>query len=211
MPPDSWILDHAAPKSKDLAPHKYVTIITRENYNDPPILHPDSSCPGYSTWLRLPSFFSFPEPGSFYLLYCIWAALCSMWDLFPDEGLNPRPLHWKHRVSTTGPPGKFLEPRSREGICVALDDQVNLFKLEQSPNCFPQHMTLWKIYSSDSLWDWGLLHITVAVQVKWPLGSITANKASGGDGIPVELFQILKDDAVKVLHSICQQIWKTQQ
>ena len=43
------------------------------------------------------------------------------------------------------------------------------------------------------------------------LGSITTNKASGGDGIPVELFQILKDDAVKVLHSICQQIWKTQQ
>ena len=47
--------------------------------------------------------------------------------------------------------------------------------------------------------------------VKWVLGSITTNKASGGDGIPVELFQILKDDAVKVLHSICQQIWKTQQ
>ena len=48
-------------------------------------------------------------------------------------------------------------------------------------------------------------------EVKWTLGSITTNKASGGDGIPVELFQILKDDAVKVLHSICQQIWKTQQ
>ena len=48
-------------------------------------------------------------------------------------------------------------------------------------------------------------------EVKWALGSITKNKASGDDGIPVELFQILKDDAVKVLHSICQQIWKTQQ
>ena len=48
-------------------------------------------------------------------------------------------------------------------------------------------------------------------EVKWALGSITTNKASGGDAIPVELFQILKDDAVKVLHSICQQIWKTQQ
>ena len=48
-------------------------------------------------------------------------------------------------------------------------------------------------------------------KVKWVLGSITMNKAGGGDGIPVELFQILKDDAVKVLHSICQQIWKTQQ
>ena len=48
-------------------------------------------------------------------------------------------------------------------------------------------------------------------EVKWALGSITMNKASGCDGIPVELFQILKDDAVKVLHSICQQIWKMQQ
>ena len=48
-------------------------------------------------------------------------------------------------------------------------------------------------------------------EVKWALGSIIRNKASGGDGIPVELFHILKDDAVKVLHSICQQIWKTQQ
>ena len=48
-------------------------------------------------------------------------------------------------------------------------------------------------------------------EVKWALGSITTNKASGGDGIPFELFQILKDDAVKGLHSICQQIWKTQQ
>ena len=48
-------------------------------------------------------------------------------------------------------------------------------------------------------------------EVKWTLESITMNKASGGDGIPVELFQILEDDALKVLHSICQQIWKTQQ
>ena len=48
-------------------------------------------------------------------------------------------------------------------------------------------------------------------EVKWALGSITTNKASGGDGIAAKLFQILQDDAVKVLHSICQQIWKTQQ
>ena len=48
-------------------------------------------------------------------------------------------------------------------------------------------------------------------KVKWALGTITKSKASGGDGIPVELFQILKDDALKVLHSICQQIWRTQQ
>ena len=56
-----------------------------------------------------------------------------------------------------------------------------------------------------------LEHYSLECKVKWALGSITMNKASDGDGIPVELFQILKDNAVKVLHSICQQIWKTQQ
>ena len=62
--------------------------------------------------------------------------------------------------------------------------------------------------------DGVIIHLEPAIlewEVKWSLGSITSNKSSGGDGIPVELFQILKDDAVKVLHSICQQIWKTQQ
>ena len=52
---------------------------------------------------------------------------------------------------------------------------------------------------------------TLECEVKWALGSITTNKASGGDGIPVELFQALQDDAEKVLHSIFQQIWKTEQ
>ena len=59
-----------------------------------------------------------------------------------------------------------------------------------------------------------IIHLEPAIlecEVKWTLGSITTNKASGGDGIPVELLQTLKDDAVKVMHSICQQIWKTQQ
>ena len=62
--------------------------------------------------------------------------------------------------------------------------------------------------------DGVISHLEPAIlesKVKWALGSITMNKASGGDGIPVELFQILKDDAVKVLYSVCQQIWKTQQ
>ena len=61
---------------------------------------------------------------------------------------------------------------------------------------------LWSLTQSQASWS---------VEVKWTLGSITMNKASGGDEIPAELFQILKDDAVKVLHSICQQIWKIQQ
>ena len=62
--------------------------------------------------------------------------------------------------------------------------------------------------------DGGITHLESDIlecEVKWALGNITMNKASGGDGIPVDLFQILKDDAVKVLHSICQQTWKTQQ
>ena len=59
-----------------------------------------------------------------------------------------------------------------------------------------------------------ITHLELAIQecdIKQALGSITTNKASGGDRIPAELFQILKDDAVKVLHSVCQQMWKTQQ
>ena len=62
--------------------------------------------------------------------------------------------------------------------------------------------------------DGGITHIEPDIlecEVKWALGSTTTNKTSGGEGISVELFQILKDDAVKVLHSICQQIWKTQE
>ena len=75
-----------------------------------------------------------------------------------------------------------------------------------------------KLYKKD-LHDLGnddgvITHLKLNIlecEVKRALGSITMNKASGGDGIPVELFQVLKDDAVKVLHSLCQQIWKTQQ
>ena len=74
---------------------------------------------------------------------------------------------------------------------------------------------LYKTYLNDpDNHDGVITHLEPGIlewEVKWALGSITMNKASGGDGIPVELFQILKDDAVKVLHSICQQIWKTQQ
>ena len=68
--------------------------------------------------------------------------------------------------------------------------------------------------SGEHLRDGMITHLEPDIlecNIKWALGSITTNKASGGDEIPVELFQILKDDAVKVLHSICQQIWKTQQ
>ena len=67
-----------------------------------------------------------------------------------------------------------------------------------------------KIMNSFTLLGFPIYYGLMECEVKWALKSITTNKASGGDGIPVELFQILKDDAVKVLQSICQQIWKTQ-
>ena len=74
------------------------------------------------------------------------------------------------------------------------------------------HLTVQRDFHDPDDHDDVITHIEPDIlecEVKWALGSITMNKASGGDGIPVELFQILKDDAVKVLHSICRQIWKT--
>ena len=78
---------------------------------------------------------------------------------------------------------------------------------------YPEELYKKEIHKPDKH-DGVIIHLEPNIlecEVKWALGSITMNKASGGDGIPVELFQILKYDAVKVLHSICQQIWKTQQ
>ena len=72
----------------------------------------------------------------------------------------------------------------------------------QKRSSWPRTTMVWLLTQSQTSWK---------AKVKWAFGSITMNKASGGDGIPVELFQILKDDAVKVLHFICQQIWKTRQ
>ena len=81
-----------------------------------------------------------------------------------------------------------------------------LFKVKRFLKCFLVNLVSLLHYK-----DTNLEPDILECKVKWALGSITTNKASGGDGIPVELFQILKDDAVKVLHSICQHIWKTQQ
>ena len=77
-----------------------------------------------------------------------------------------------------------------------------------------KHRTLQKDLNDADNHDGVITHLEPEIlenKVKWALGTITMNKARRGDGIPVELFQILKDDAMKVLHSICQQIWKTQQ
>ena len=93
---------------------------------------------------------------------------------------------------------------------------MNLKEAEDVKKTWQEHTE--ELYKKDlhdpDNYDVGITHLEPDIledEVKWALGSITTNKASGGDGIPVEVFQILKDDAVKVLHSICQQIWKTQQ
>ena len=92
---------------------------------------------------------------------------------------------------------------------------VDLTKTEDIKNRWQEYTELYKInlHNPDNN-DGVITHLELDIldcKVKWAIGSITTNKASGGDGLPVELFQILKGDAVKVLHWICQQIWKTQQ
>ena len=90
-----------------------------------------------------------------------------------------------------------------------------LTEAEEIKKRWQEHTELYKkdLYNPDNH-DGVITHLQPDIlecEVKWALGSIAMNKASGGDEIPVELFQILKDNAVKVLHSVCQQIWKTQQ
>ena len=92
---------------------------------------------------------------------------------------------------------------------------MDLTEAEDSKERWQEYTELYKkgIHDPDNH-DGVITHLEPDIleyKVKWALGSITMNKASGGDGISVELFQILKDDAVKAVHSICQQIWKTQQ
>ena len=92
---------------------------------------------------------------------------------------------------------------------------MDLTEVEDIKNRWQEYKELYKkdLHDPDNHDD-VITHLETDIlecEVKWALGSITMNKASGDDGIPVELFQILKDDAVKVLHSLCQQIWKTQQ
>ena len=92
---------------------------------------------------------------------------------------------------------------------------MDLTEAEDIKKRWQEYIELYKKHLNDPDNDDGVItHLEPDIlecKVKWALGRITMNKASGGDGIPIELFQILKDDAVKVLHSICQQIWKTQQ
>ena len=92
---------------------------------------------------------------------------------------------------------------------------LHLTEAEDITKCWQEYTELYKkdLYDPDNH-DGAITHLEpdiLGCEFKWALGSIVINKASGADGIPLELFQVLKADAVKVLHSICQQIWKTHE
>ena len=104
--------------------------------------------------------------------------------------------------------GKMGTIKERNGMDLTEAEDIKKGWQEDSEELYKKD-----VYDPDNH-DGVIIHLDPEIlecKVKWVLRSITMNKASGGDGIPVELFQIIKDDAVKVLHSICQQIWKTQQ
>ena len=108
-------------------------------------------------------------------------------------------------INTESTIGKHISPSS----LASLSPMHPTHSTELSSLCYIQQLpTGYLCYA------WQIAHLEPDIlecKVKWALGSISTNKASGGNGVPIELLQILKDDAVRVLHSICQQIWKTQQ
>ena len=98
--------------------------------------------------------------------------------------------------------------KDRNGIALTEADDIKKSWQEYTEKLYKKH------FHDPDNHDGVITHLELDIlecKVKWALGSITTNKARGGDGITAELFQILKDDAIKVFHSICQQIWKTQQ
>ena len=113
-------------------------------------------------------------------------------------------MHFTHKA-----PWRLFKPANVEDSAVA----TGLKKVSFHSNPKAEELYKKDLHDLDNH-DGVITHLESDIlewEDKWALGSITMNKASGGDGIAAELFQILKDDAVKVLHSICQQIWKTQQ
>ena len=110
---------------------------------------------------------------------------------------------------------QFIVIHTVKGFGIVYKAEIDVFLIEDIKKRWQEYTKeLYKkdLHDSDNQ-DSVITHLEPDIlecEVKWVLGSITTNKVSGGDGIPVELFQILKDDAVKVLHSICQQVWKTQ-
>ena len=157
--------------------------------------------------------FSRHHSWSFFLVLML-----TLW-LREDGTLIDMPTHGRgvaspkqNQTDTTGEKGEWMPSQWNSQMSAPVGDMPG-FTAEMD-----------SVRGAHSAHGWLSLHILVydnvithlepdilECKVRWALGSITMNKASGGDGIPVELFQILKDDVVKVLHSICRQIWKTQQ
>ena len=96
--------------------------------------------------------------------------------------------------------------KDRNGMYITEAEDIKKRRQEYTEELYKKHLN--DLDNDNDVFTY-LEPVILKCEVKWALGSITTNKVSGGDGIPVELFQILKDDAAKVLHSICQQIWKT--
>ena len=127
-----------------------------------------------------------------------WVASILLQGIFPSQGLKPGLPHCRHKDGHNKGQ-KWYGLTEAEDIKERWQDTEELYKKD--------------LHNPDNH-DGVITHLEPDIlesEVKWALESITTNKASGGDGIPVELFQILKDDAVKVLHTISQPIWKTQQ
>ena len=121
---------------------------------------------------------------------------------------NTRDIFKKIRDNKGTFPAKMGSIKDRNGMKLTEAEDIKKRWQEYTEDCTK------KIFMTQIIIYGVITHLEPDIlecEVKWALGSITMNKASGGDGSPVELFQILKDDAVKVLHSKCQQIWKTQQ
>ena len=134
----------------------------------------------------------------------------SLWNLVSHSVSRPCILPgWLHSQSSSLHMERIMTPNSpRNGRDLTEAEDIKKSWLEYTEELYKKDL-----HDPDNH-DGVITHLEPDIlecEVKWALGSITTKKASGGDGIPVELFQILRDDAVKVLHSICQQIWKTQQ
>ena len=138
----------------------------------------------------------------------------------PSSAINAKKIEENNRVGKTGDLFKKIRDtngrfhakmgsiKDRDGVYLTEAEDIKKRWQEYTEELYKKD--LHDPYNHDSV----ITHLEPDIlecEVKWALGSITMNKAGGRDGIPVELFQILNNDAVKVLHSVCQQIWKTQQ
>ena len=146
-----------------------------------------------------------------YTVHGILQARILEWVAFPFSKGRTRDLFKKIRDTKGTLHSKMGTIKDRNGMDLTEAEDIKNIKKRWKE--YMEELYKKDLHDPDNLGD-VITHLEQDIlecKVKWALGSIAMNKASGDDGVPVELFQILKDDAVKMLHSICQQIWKTQQ